>query len=217
MATEHQDNDKIEPAPSLTKRGAARRRLAKAGMGAGVLATLESKSAMASMVCRSPSGSLSDGLSTSHYGNTAPACSGMGPDYWLAPKCGWPVSRDLMFSRVFSVTSGGSCPTRYTDTYYAKKTSGAKYYEPGSYGCAKLSDMLNPQSFDTNRVGMHLVTAYLNILQGYVGFLKVEDLQTMWNELQSTGRFSPTASVYWGTAEVAHYLSSIHAPSPYDV
>lgn len=186
-------------------------------MGAGVLATLESKSAMASMVCRSPSGSLSNGLSTSHYGKTAPACNGMGPDYWQNPKCGWPVSRSLMFSSVFPGGSSGSCPTRYSDTYYAAKKTGAKYYEPGSYACARLSDMLNPQSFDTSRVGMHFVVAYLNIQQGYIGFLKVEDLQIMWNELQSTGQFSPTAGKYWSTAEVAHYLSSIHAPSSYDV
>ncbi|MCS0629247.1 hypothetical protein NX786_07875 [Telluria mixta] len=205
MATEHQDNDKIEPAPSLTKQGAARRRLAKVGMGAGVLATLESKSAMASMVCRSPSGSLSNGLAASHYGTKAPACNGLSPGYWKQPQHAWPVSRDLKFTDVFYAASTGSvCPVR------AASYDNGKYYEPGSYFCAKLEDMLNPQPFDTNNVGMHLVAAYLNIQQKLVGFLELNDLQTMWSELQTTGRYSPTAGVYWDNAQVANYLASIH-------
>ena len=203
MATEHQDNDKIETAPSLTKRGAARRRLAKAGMGAGVLATLESKSAMASMVCRSPSGSLSNGLATSHYGTKAPACNGIKPEDWKTAN--WPVSRDLKFTDVFyAANPGTSCPTRAT------KYKSNECYNPGSYFCAKLEDMLNPQPFDTNNVGMHLVAAYLNIQAKSVGFLELTDLQTMWSELQTTGRYSPTAGVYWSTAQVANYLASIH-------
>jgi hypothetical protein len=205
VATEHQDNDKIETAPSLTKRGAARRRLAKAGMGAGVLATLESKSAMASMVCRSPSGSLSNGLATSHYGTKAPACNGLSPGYWKQPQHAWPVSRDLMFTSVFYAASPGTnCPVR------AASYDNGDYYKPGSYFCARLEDMLNPQPFDTNNVGMHLVAAYLNIQQKLIGFLELTDLQTMWSELQTTGRYSPTAGVYWDTAQVANYLASIH-------
>jgi len=203
VATEHQDNDKIEPAPSLTKQGAARRRLAKAGMGAGVLATLQSKSAMASMVCRSPSGSLSNGLATSHYGAKAPACNGKKPEDWKT--AGWPVSRDLKFTDVFYAANPGTyCPVR------AASYEDGKYYNPGSYFCAKLEDMLNPQPFDTNQVGMQLVTAYLNVQQKLVGFLELTDLQTMWSELQTTGRYSPTAGVYWDTAQVANYLASIH-------
>ncbi|MFS2015513.1 hypothetical protein ACEN88_02920 [Massilia sp. CT11-108] len=205
MATEHQDNDKIEPAPSLTKRGAARRRLAKAGMGAGVLATLESKSAMASMVCRSPSGSLSDGLSTSHYGPKAPACGGLSPGYWKQPQHAWPVSRDLKFTDVFYAASPGTaCPVR------AASYDEGKCYNPGSYFCAKLEDMLNPQPFDTNKVGMHLVAAYLNLEQKLIDFIDLNDLKTMWSELQTTGRYSPTAGVYWDNAQVANYLCSIH-------
>lgn len=204
MATEHQDNDKIETAPSLTKRGAARRRLAKAGMGAGVLATLESKSAMASMVCRAPSGSLSNGLATSHYGTKAPACNGLSPGHWKQPQHAWPVSRDLKFTDVFYGTPGTNCPVR------AASYEPGKCYHPGSYGCAKLEDMLNPQPFDTNNVGMHLVAAYLNVQQKLVGFLDLTDLQTMWSELQTTGRYCPTAGVYWDNAQVANYLASIH-------
>ena len=175
-------------------------------MGAGVLATLESKSAMASMVCRAPSGSLSNGLAASHYVNgKAPACNGLSPGYWKQPQHAWPVSRDLMFVNVFyAVGSGTACPVR------AASYSNGAYYNPGSYYCAKLEDMLNSQDFDKNNVGMHLVAAYLNIMAKYVGFLELTDLQTMWSELQTTGRYSPTAGVYWDNSQVANYLSSIH-------
>ena len=206
MATENHNNDKIETAPSLTQRGAVRRRLAKIGMGAGVLATLESKSAMASMVCRAPSGSLSNGLAASHYANgTAPACNGLSPGYWKQSQHAWPVSRDLMFTSVFyALSPGTTCPVR-ADSY-----KNGDCYNPGSYYCARLEDMLNHQDFDTNNVGMHLVAAYLNLQAKYIGFIELTDLQTMWSELQTTGRFSPTAGVYWDNAQVANYLSSIH-------
>jgi hypothetical protein len=206
VATEHQDNDKIETAPSLTKRGAARRRLAKVGIGAGVLATLESKSAMASMVCRSPSGSLSNGLAASHYINgKAPVCNGMSPGYWKQAQHAWPVSRDLTFASIFyTVSPGTMCPVR--ETSY----SNGDCYKPGSYFCATLDDMLTSQDFDKNNVGMHLVAAYLNIQAKYINFIDLTDLQSMWSELQTTGRYTPTAGIYWDNAQVANYLSSIH-------
>ena len=206
MATENQDNDKIETAPSLTQRGATRRRLAKVGIGAGVLATLESKAAMASMVCRSPSGSLSNGLAASHYVNgKAPLCNGLSPGYWKQSQHTWPVSRDLTFASIFyTVSPGTTCPVR--EPVYKNGTC----YNPGSYFCATLDDMLNHQDFDKNNVGMHLVAAYLNIMSGKIDFIKVTSLQTMWNELQTSGRYCPTAGVYWDNSQVAAYLSSIH-------
>lgn len=207
MATENQDNDKMETAPSLTKRGASRRRLAKAGIGAGIIATLESRSAMAAdMVCRAPSGSLSHGLAASHYKNgTAPACNGMGLDYWKS--AAWPVDRNKMFGSVFYVeTTNAKCPTRAT-TYKV-----GECYKPLSYACASMADLLNNQDFDKNYVGRELVLAYLNFCSGKIGFLDLTDLQTMWSELATTGRYSPTAGVYWSYFEVASYLNSIHAP-----
>ena len=206
MATENQDNDKMETAPSLTKRGASRRRLAKAGIGAGINATLESKSAMAAdMVCRAPSGSLSHGLAASHYKNgTAPACEGRSPGYWKNTS-GWPVARDMMFTAVFyAAKPATACPTR------AAVYKNGDYYNPGSYYYARLEDLLNHQDFDKNNVGMHLVAAYLNFRSGKIGFVDLTDLQTMWSELQSTGRYSPTAGVYWDNSQVANYLASIH-------
>lgn len=207
MATENQDNDKMETAPSLTKRGASRRRLAKAGIGAGIIATLESKSAMAAdLVCRSPSGSLSHGLAASHYKNgTAPACNGMGLDYWKS--AAWPVDRDKMFSSVFYVKmKHGHCPAR------ASTHAPGEYHKPKSFACATLADLLNDQDFDPAGVGREFVLAYLNFSSGKIGFIDLTQLQTMWSELATSGHYSPTAGVNWGNVEVASYLNSTHAP-----
>jgi hypothetical protein len=57
---------------------------------------------------------------------------------------------------------------------------------------------------------MHLVAAYLNIQAGKINFIDLTDLQTMWSELQTTGRYSPAAGIYWDNSQVANYLSSIH-------
>jgi hypothetical protein len=80
VATENQENNGNAAPLSLSERGATRRRLAKAGVGAaGILVTLESR-AMSPMMCKAPSGALSGGLS-SHYG-PAPVCQGLSPGYW---------------------------------------------------------------------------------------------------------------------------------------
>jgi len=207
MATENQDNDKTDTAPSLTERGAARRRLTKVGLGAGIIATLESKSAMADMVCRSPSGSLSNGLAASHYKNgAAPACEGRSPGYWKNSSA-WPVARDMLFTAVFY-----AAPPPMPAPPRAAVYKHGDYYKPGSYYYARLEDLLHHQDFDRNNVGMHLVAAFLNFRSGKIGFLTLTDLQTMWSELQSTGRYSPTAGIYWDNSQVANYLASIHEP-----
>jgi hypothetical protein len=174
----------------LSKRGAARRRLAKAGVGAaGVLWTLESQAAMTPLLCKSPSGALSGGLN-SHYG-PAPACSGLSPGYWKNHD-GWPVARDVRFAAVFYVPGDmNSCEPNKAAT---------------SYLCATLGDLISPQSYDKYNLGMHVVATYLNILSGRIGFLSVETLKNMWYEVATTNRYSPTANVYWTPEQVKRYL-----------
>lgn len=194
VATEDQYNDKNAATPGLSERGKARRRLAKAGAGAGVLLTLESKQAMAtSAMCRSPSGSLSGGLS-SHYG-TAPVCKGLSPGYWKNHD-NWPIPRTTMFASVFSV------PGDYTKCDLTKT--------PTSYLCANMLTLLTHQSFDQNNLAMQTIAAYLNILSGRISFLSLETLQAMWREVTTTGYYNPTAGVTWTRVQVARYLDSIH-------
>ncbi len=194
MATNDQYNDKNAASPGLSERGKTRRRLAKAGAGAGVLLTLESKQAMAtSAMCKSPSGSLSGGLS-SHYG-PAQACKGLSPGYWKN-HTDWPISCNTMFASVFYV------PGNYLQCDPKKAAT--------SYLCATMQTLLSHQSYDTNNLAMQAIAAYLNILSGRVGFLSVETLLAMWREVTTTGVYNPTAGVTWSRAQVASYLDSIH-------
>jgi hypothetical protein len=190
VASEDQYNDKNAVPPALSKRGATRRRLAKAGVGAaGVLVTLESHAAMTPLMCKSPSGALSGGLN-SHYG-PAPACSGLSPGYWKNHD-GWPCSRTAMFASVFYVPGNiNSCDSKKEVT---------------SYRCATLEDLLEAKDYDTYNLGMHMVATYLNILSGKIGFLSVDTLKNMWYEVRTTGRYSPAAGVYWTAEEVKKYL-----------
>ena len=67
--------------------------------------------------------------------------------------------------------------------------------------------LLSPQTYDANKLGMHLVAAYLNAKQGYTPFLTVERIQSMWTEVQAKGYFSPTAGVKWYPADIVVYIS----------
>jgi hypothetical protein len=107
VATEDQHDENKAP-PSLSDRGAARRRLIRAGAaGAGVLLTLESRGALASPVCATPSGSLSGGLNNSNYGQQT--CSGgFAPEHWASKSVSWPSGLDrntLAFTTIFPMGS----------------------------------------------------------------------------------------------------------------
>ncbi|QOY94689.1 hypothetical protein IM543_01870 [Massilia sp. UMI-21] len=174
-------------APPLTPRGTARRRLTKAGVGAAsVLWTLDSRASMRTMVCVSPSGALSGGLS-SNYADKPTACNGKSPGYWKNHG-GWPSASNTAFSEVFS------CGSRYAGTY-GKKT---------------LLDILRGCDFDKYNLGMHLVATYLNVLSGRIGFLSVATLQQMWRELQSPGYYQPAKGVFWNAELTKKYLEATH-------
>lgn len=194
MATEDRHHDDNTVPPGLSERGKVRRRLAKAGAGVGVLLTLESKQAMAtSAMCKSPSGSLSGGLS-SHYG-PAPTCRGLSPGYWKNHD-DWPIARTTMFASVFYV------PGDYTQCDPKQA--------PTSYLCANMLTLLSHQSYDYNNLAMQTIAAYLNILSGRISFLSIETLQSMWTEVTTNGVYNPTAGVSWTRDQVASYLDSIH-------
>jgi hypothetical protein len=194
VATEDRDNEnKAAPSP-LGEHGAARRRLTKAGVGAaGILVTLESRAGMSPMMCKSPSGALSGGLS-SNYG-PPPVCSGLSPGYWKNHS-NWPVSRDTMFATVFG---GVGSPSVCTAAMKNK-----------SYQCSTMLNLLSKQTFDRYNLGMHAVATYLNICSGRINFLSIETLTAMWREVQTTGRYSPTAGVYWTPEQVKNYLQATH-------
>ncbi|MGJ7915234.1 hypothetical protein ACI48D_07110 [Massilia sp. LXY-6] len=194
MTTDNQENKGNAAPLPLSERGATRRRLAKAGIGAaGILWTLESRATMNTMICKAPSGALSGGLS-SHY-SPATACSGLSPGYWKNHRS-WPVSRNIMFTSVFDVQGEKSTCTEQTINQ--------------SYLCSTMLNLLSKQSFDRYNLGMHLVATYLNIMSGKISFLSVDTLQKMWTDVQATGHYSPASGVFWSAEQVKNYLQATH-------
>jgi hypothetical protein len=194
VATDNQENyGNAAPLP-LSERGARRRRLAKAGFGAaGVLLTLESRAAMGPMICKSPSGALSGGLS-SHYG-PEPVCQGLSPGYWKNHTDAWPIPITTMFADVFSAGDKRSCTAETMNT---------------NYTCSTMLNLLTPQQFDQYNLAMHAVATYLNIKSGKINFLSIDTLLNMWSEVQSQGYYEPTAGVKWTPEQVKNYLEATH-------
>jgi hypothetical protein len=195
VATDNQENNGNAAPLSLSERGARRRRLAKAGIGAaGVLWSLESRAAMGPMICKSPSGALSGGLS-SHYG-PEPICQGRSPGYWKNSTNAWPIPLTTMFADVFYVAgSKQSCTEETKDK---------------SYLCSTMLNLLSPQSFDQYNLAMHTVATYLNIKSGRINFLSIETLLNMWYEVQTKGFYTPAAGVQWTPEQVKNYLEATH-------
>jgi len=193
VATENQENNGNAAPLSLSERGATRRRLAKAGVGAaGLLVTLESRATMTPLICKSPSGALSGGLSSNY--RRATTCAGLSPGYWKNHTGSWPCSSTIMFASVFG-SNTNACTSKTLNK---------------SYECSTMLNLLSKQSFDKYNLGMHLVATYLNVVSGKISFLSVGTLQKMWSDLQKTGRYSPAQGVYWSAEQVKNYLANTH-------
>jgi len=175
------------PQPSLGKRGATRRRLAKAGVGAaGILWTLESKATFnQGMTCAPPSGSLSTGLKSS-YGQRS-TCQGWPPKVWRTLGHFWPCSDKVMFASVF--------PCRGNNKL--------------TYGKMSMLDILEGKHFDSYGIGAELVAAYLNVLSRKISFLTEERVIDMWMQIQRGG-YQAAPGVVWNAQQLKYYLSSTH-------
>ncbi len=189
MANQKQDQDQaVQPAatsaPPLTPRGAARRRFAKSGAAvSGVLLTVASRPGMACTICTTPSGYLSGNLRSGHSTQNL-VCSGVSPGYWKNHSS-WPAgcSQSFTFGSVFNCNSAHA-----------------------NYKNCPMGTIVSPQSWDTNKIGMHLTATYLNVKAGLTSYLTVSMLQTIWSEYQSQGYYTPTFGIKWYGADIVSYL-----------
>ena len=185
MSTEDQAG-RAEQAAPMTPRGAARRRLTKAGLGAaGVLWTAQSHAM--DFACVSASAALSGGLDSNKSNDTAVACEGRAPGFWKNHG-GWPVATSTLFSSVFN------CPDTLSSTY----------------GSATLLALVEGCDFDKQNIGMHLTAAYLNVKSGKIGFLSERTLLQMWYELRNTGHYQPARGVFWDVEKTKEYLEGTY-------
>jgi hypothetical protein len=176
-------------APPMPAHGAARRRLAKAGLGAaGVLWTLESRATLkhTGFVCESASAAASAGLNSNAA--TDERCNPLSPTAWSFVQYAWPCSKSKRFRDVFSCNEA-----RFRDTYYPDTLLGVM-----------------TAKYDSYNIGRHLATAYLNVLSKRIDFLEVQTLQRMWNELKNNGHYKVNANEYWTVLQVRNYLVSVH-------
>jgi len=194
MADQHQpDHEHHEgldaPMPGvaeLGQRGLARRRLAKAGLGAtGVLWTLESKAT--GLVCKTPSAYYSPGLKRSNSPQKR-YCAGWPPIVWCAIGTYWPCSDKIMFASVFR------CTTNTTQKVYGK---------------ASLRDVLKGVSGDTHGLGAQIAAAYLNVLSRQINVVDEQDLLKMWRDIQKGG-YEVSPNVLITSRELSDYLKSTH-------
>lgn len=185
-----------QPAGASAPVNSARRRFARAGLGAsGVILTLASQPGMAATrVCKSASGSLSGGLQSRPTDQNL-VCGGMTPSFWLDytvnawPGGTYPVATPTKAATLFSsVFPGGS----------------------GIYATATLLQMLgdNAAAGDTSNLGTHLVTTYLNIMSDKISYITIDSLKLMWHDLITYGFYTPQAGTQWTAEQVKIYLES---------
>jgi hypothetical protein len=183
------DQASLAPSDSMSAKGKARRRFARAGAGAtGVLLTLHSQPGMACTYCGV---SMSAAVSAigqkrtigmlSHHG-PAPVCSGKLPREWLSMS--WPK---------------GCTPTDLFRNHFSC-SSRSPYYK------LTCKAVLQGSNNDPSRMGMYIMAAYLNVLSKRVNFLSVPSLQGLWNEWSTKGYYAPMAGQRWLANDIVTYL-----------
>lgn len=199
MADQHQQNEVNDPRPAeqaqLGKRGLARRRLGKAGIGAvGVLWSLESKAT--NFACHAPSGFYSTNLQAKktampggkHLSASGPkaTCQGWPPSVWCAIGSYWPCSDKIKFDSVFKCTTWSSWAI---------------------YGNVSMLDILQGKCSDPDGLGAQLVAAYLNVLSKKISVVDEADLIDMWRQIQ-VGGYKISSTMIMTRSELSAYLNS---------
>jgi hypothetical protein len=175
----------------MSSKGAARRRFAKAGAGAsgGVILTLASQPAMATLVCTSPSGAYSGNLSKH---NDSVACEGLSPGFWKEHHEAWhsaSTNGTSQFRKTLGTTSRCSALDKYT--------------------CFDIVDpSLVTNGDDPDNVAMHVMATLLNVRSKRIGFLTEIQVLGIWNSYAASGTYTPTVGVTWNGSQLVAYLKS---------
>ena len=71
----------------------------------------------------------------------------------------------------------------------------------------------NTDTDDISKFGAALVATYMNVQSGKIGFLTLEDVISMYTEIQSKYQYKPSATTTWTIAELTTYLQSTYTES----
>jgi hypothetical protein len=198
VANQNESNEEASKLPleehiptGMSAKGAARRRFAKAGMGAsgGAILTLASQPAMATLVCLSPSAAVSGNLSKP---KSTAACAGVSPGYWKTHHWAWRgagTNGSSLYKLTFPTTSRCAALNAYT-----------------------CFDIVDPDKVtngaDPDNVAMHIMATMLNVRSKRIGFLTENQVRAIWNAYAAEGIYRPTLGVTWNGAQIVAYLKS---------
>ncbi|MDB5960856.1 MAG: hypothetical protein JWP59_2150 [Massilia sp.] len=193
---------RTESGEVLSAKGNARRRFTRqAGAGtAGVLLTLASQPGMATNMakCQAPSRQMSLMHGGSPRANDGVACSPANPVVWSHPNCSWPVSKTACMRDVLP------CGSSTYGTY--------KLMDIVSQGCnystGTMSDLSGNPMADFGRA---LVTTYLNVASGKIGFLNQESVVSMYVAMTTTMQYRVDATTVWNMADLTAYLKKTYS------
>jgi hypothetical protein len=177
---------------SIGARGAARRRFARAGLGAtGVILTLASKPGMAATGCSSASG-FESGPSASH--SPSSTCEGRSPGFWKNKKGEWLGAYTSPNAKFGDVFTGAS---------------------PALAGLTLLEVLDPPKEVkkggvdvDPDNVARHLIASLLNARSQRVTQLPEREVFEIWKQYAATRTYSPRPGVIWNGYDIVVYLKS---------
>lgn len=175
-----------------------RRRFLKAGVAASPVAfAIATRPARATdHLCRQPSAFGS--MHASGPGKQYASCTGRTPGYWKQ-------------EQHFSAWPAPYCPVTRTGL---GATAATLFHQAGFHGSQftgmTLLDVLgeNGNSGGYTALARHIVAALLNAASGKTPVLSVIAVLTIWNDFVATGRYEPTAGVYWDADKIVAYLKS---------
>jgi len=187
-----------------------RRRFLGAGAAATpAILTLISQPALGN-TCFTPSRSLSKNTSASQAGKDGLCVGAKSPVFFRdAPDANWPgsVPSGTPFHPTFSgsnfIVSGTSLTMREVLVEYP--TSLAAH--PGKERKVKGKEVM---AVDPTSLAAYVLSAYLNILLGYVpaNVLTTAVVQSIWTQWSTVGYYTVTAGVNWTDAQIKDYLQS---------
>lgn len=192
-------------------RNPSRRRFTRAGVGASaVILTLTSRSALAQVACKSPSGFASANLSQ-HNSETV-MCEGVTAASWLDPNRQWPVSRDTRFIDIFGSSSlmfRTGTPQKFYDAFPSrvdKKDVSPSQAKSTSLDEATLYEALNGS--ETPAVVKSIIAAYLNYLAKLNTYPTDQQAIAIFKEWQANGIYTPSAGIKWSEDDILSYLGA---------
>ena len=126
------------------------------------------------------------------------SCTGRTPGYWKQDQhfSSWPAP-------YYPVTTTGLGATTATMFHQAG-------FQGSQFSGLTLLDVLGEQGNAGGyaALGRHIVAALLNAASGKTPVLSVFAVLTIWNDFVATGRYEPTAGVYWDADKIVAYLKS---------